>query len=113
MEAALHAVFVSEEDFGPVVAANTAACRLLGYERTELLGASARSWVADAEVAAHVYGRLRHAGATVRSEATLRRKDGNLVRIGYWATRTSIAGIDFLLTVTDPIAEAIVVDETV
>jgi PAS domain S-box-containing protein len=103
-------VIVAEEDFGRILAVNSAACRLFGYERAELLAGTARLWVTDDEVAAHVYEQLRPLGASVRAEATVRRKDGTLVRIGYRSTRTRVAGIDFLLTITDPIAEATPVD---
>lgn len=107
METSSHAVIVSEEDFGRILAVNLAACRLLGYERAELLNGTARLWVADEDVAAHVYDRLRGRDSHVRSQARLRRKDGTVIRIAYWASRTTVGGIDFLLTVTDPIAEAI------
>jgi PAS domain S-box-containing protein len=107
-----HAIIVSEEDFGPVIAVNEAACRLLGYSRQELLRLPSTTWAAsEREVVAHVYDRLRRRGSHVRATARLRRKDGTLVEIDYWASTTKVSGMDFLLTVTDPIDQAVVVSE--
>jgi len=109
VEGSPHAIFVSEEDFGPIVAVNEAACRLLGYTREELLALPSTTWAAsDREVVAHVYDRLRRRPAHVREVARLRRKDGTLIAIGYWASTTKVSGLDFLLTVTDPIDQAVV-----
>lgn len=106
-----HAVLVSEEDYGRVLAANEAACRLLGYTLEELLEGSPRAWsAADPDVVAHVYERLARPPASVRSTARLRRKDGAVVEIGYWASTTRVSGMDFLLTITDPVDEAVLVD---
>jgi PAS domain S-box-containing protein len=111
VRSAPHAVFVSEENYGRVLAANDAACRLLGYELEELLRASPRSWsAADPEVVAHVYERLSRPPASLRSTARLRRKDGTVIEIGYWASTTQVSGMDFLLTITDPIDRAVVVE---
>lgn len=108
-----HAVFVSEENYGRILAANEAACRLLGYELEELLAGSAREWsAAEPDLVAHVYERLAHPPATVRSTARLRHKDGTVIEIGYWASTTQVSGLDFLLTITDPIDRAVVVEPT-
>lgn len=112
VRASPHAVLVSEEDYGRVLAANEAACRLLGYELEELLQGSARTWsAAEPDLVAHVYQRLARPPASVRSTARLRRKDGSLIEIGYWASTTQISGMDFLLTITDPVDQAVVVSE--
>jgi PAS domain S-box-containing protein len=106
-----HAVFVSEENYGRILAANEAACRLLGYELEELLQGSARQWsAAEPDVVAHVYERLSHPPASVRATARLRRKDGTVLEIGYWASTTEVSGLDFLLTITDPVDRAVVVE---
>ena len=106
-----HAVFVSEENYGRILAANEAACELLGYGLEELLEGSPRDWsAADPDVVAHIYERLAHPPASVRSTARLRRKDGTVIEIGYWASTTQVSGLDFLLTITDPVDRAVVVE---
>lgn len=110
IESSPHAIFVSEEDLGPVLAVNEAACRLLGYSREELLRLPPATWWAnEPDLVAHVYDRLRRPGSHVRATARLRRKDGTLVEIGYWASPTKVSGLDFVLTVTDPVDQAVVV----
>jgi PAS domain S-box-containing protein len=111
VRSAPHAVFVSEEGSGRVLAANDAACALLGYELDEILGNSARTWsAAEPDVVAHVYAELSRPPANVRSTARLRRKDGAIVEIGYWASTTEVSGLDFLLTITDPVDRAVAVE---
>jgi PAS domain S-box-containing protein len=105
-EASSHAVIVSDEDSGKYVAVNDAACELLGYDREELLAMSARDVAMRAPGAVReVYDRLAH-GEAVRATARLRRKDGTVAEIDYWATHTKVAGLEFLLTVTEPVAGA-------
>ena len=106
VEASEHAVFVSEEFSGVYVAVNQAAARLLGYTRAELLKMRATQISARsaAEVRA-IYEELLHTGE-IRKTARLRRKDGTVIEIDYFGTKTKVGGIDFLLTVTDPISLA-------
>ncbi|HET7571856.1 MAG TPA: PAS domain-containing protein [Gaiellaceae bacterium] len=106
VEQASHAVFVSEEDFGRLVAVNEAACTLLGYPRDELLRLTARDYAIDGEHALEVYERLRVHRSSVYEQTRLRRRDGTVVEIGYWGSHTRLGGVDFLLTVTEPIERA-------
>ena len=99
------------DEQGRLLAANEAACRLLGYELPELLALSPRSWeAAEPDLVAHLHERLSRPPAAVRATARLRRKDGAVVEIGYWASTTRVAGMDFVLTITDPVDEAVVVE---
>ncbi len=101
-----YGVVVSEEDWGTVLAVSDAFCELVGYSRAELLElrAGALSARSRDEVEA-VYDELSRLGR-VASTARLTRKDGAVVEIGYRAARTRVGGIEFLLTITDSIESA-------
>jgi PAS domain S-box-containing protein len=74
-------VFISTPD-GRCVDVNTAACRLLGYARDELIGRSITELVSpdDLPRQSAVVGKIR-AGGTDVSEWTMRRKDGTSVPV--------------------------------
>ncbi len=110
IESCEHGVFVTEEYWGAVLAVNDAACRLLGYSREELLGMHAGAQSAKPREEVHAtYDEIRASGLAFRT-ARLIRRDGSIIEIDYWGTRTRVAGIDFLLTVTEPIVKARVVE---
>ena len=93
------AVVLTDDDLR-YVAANDAACDLLGYSRPELLAL---------EVSDVVLGEpegLRHAsravidGATHHGTARVRRKDGSEVDVAYVSFRGSISALQQVVTVT-------------
>jgi PAS domain S-box-containing protein len=97
-EAALHgpvAVFVADE-FMRYVAANDAACVLLGYTRDELLGLHVTD-VASAPVAPELYAEMLRRGSSV-GVTPVRRKDGTVVQLTYCAGKTQIAGMPFYVS---------------
>jgi PAS domain S-box-containing protein len=81
------AVFVADEE-GRYVAANQAACSLLGYSREELLGLRV-SDVADTSVK---WEEMRREG-NVTGVSTLMCKDGSTIEFQYVAGATSVAGM--------------------
>jgi PAS domain S-box-containing protein len=98
-----HAVLVSEEGPGKVIAVNEAACRLLGYSRDELLRMRPAEWSArSAEELTEIYEQLNSRRAFTAT-ARLRRKDERLVEVDYWGSWTHVGGIGYLLTVTEPV----------
>ena len=110
VEFSRHAVFVTSEDGQLTVAVNDATCILLGYTREELLQIPARA-LADRtpEELEEIYSSMRAArDRAVRRTARWRRKDGAVVEIGYWGTQTTVGGIGYLLTLTDPVETAVV-----
>jgi PAS domain S-box-containing protein len=109
LDASQHGIFVSDEASGRFVAVNDAACRLLGYERGELLRLTARAIAVRAAVDVDAaYDELLRTGSVTRT-AQLRRADGAVVEIGYADSPTQVARMDFLLTLTDAIGTARVV----
>jgi PAS domain S-box-containing protein len=108
VEYSRHAVFVTGEDGELTVAVNDAACTLLGYTREELLRIPARA-LADRtpDEMDEIYRAMRTARQRpLRRTARWRRKDGSVVEIGYWGTWTTVGGIGYLLTLTDPVETA-------
>jgi PAS domain S-box-containing protein len=81
------AVFVADEE-GCYVAANQAACALLGYTREELLELR----VTDVTDTTGKWDEMRREG-NVSGISTLRRKDGSTVDFRYVAGATSVAGM--------------------
>lgn len=108
IETSRHAVFVSSHAGDLILAVNQAACELLGYTRDELLQGPPSAFTARGEAELRgVYEELQSPGATIRAEAQLKRKDGALVTIGYWGSWVQVTGVDYLLTITDPIDSAL------
>jgi PAS domain S-box-containing protein len=64
--------------------ASEAACRLLGYERADLLRLGAATLVADHEPAADLYAAYLAQGEQ-NGRLSLRRQDGSLINAGYHA----------------------------
>jgi PAS domain S-box-containing protein len=98
-EAAEHAPFsvlVADEE-GRYVAANVAACLMLGYTRDELLEL-AMTDVARYEEAPGEYEELIDTG-TKLGVSELTRKDGTTVRFSYVAGATVVAGMSVFVAV--------------
>jgi PAS domain S-box-containing protein len=90
------AVFVADEH-GRYVAVNQAACKLVGYEREELLELRVTDLV-PAEEAAAPWGEMVADGVK-RGIATLRCKDGGTVEFRYVAGATRVAGMPVYVSV--------------
>jgi PAS domain-containing protein len=95
-----HAVFVSEEG-GRVIAVNDAACVLLGRTRTEL---HADLLVNLTSTDAPVPFSPGESEGVVKCEVDWLRSDGATVQLRSWSSRTMINGIDYMLTLTEPIS---------
>jgi PAS domain S-box-containing protein len=90
------AVFVADEH-GRYVAVNQAACKLVGYEREELLGLRVTDLV-PAEEAAQPWAEMVADGVS-RGTARLLRKDGSAVEFRYVAGATKVAGMPVYVSV--------------
>lgn len=89
------AAFVFEDDEN-YVAVNDAACELTGYTREELLELPVHALGADPERTLRNL-RLVSAGEREGGTAKMRRKDGTVLDVSYRASRTTIAGMPFLI----------------
>jgi len=80
-EGLLESVLVVDPDSLAIVTVNSAAARLLGVERETLIGRPLLDWIADPQD--HVYWQEWGQGIreTLESEATVRRADGQLLRV--------------------------------
>jgi PAS domain S-box-containing protein len=99
IEHAPAAVIVADDD-GRYVAANSFACRMLGYDRAELLALHVTE-VAPYEEASAEFAEL----LSIRSRSgtsRLRRKDGTDVIFTYRAGETKIAGLTYYVAVGWP-----------
>jgi PAS domain-containing protein len=92
-----HAVFLVEEA-GRIVAVNDAACRLLGYVRHELIGINAIG-VAPGLSDDLQSLRQRH---VFRRVITWAHSEGSGASVGCWLSEVTVAGLPFVLIVTDP-----------
>lgn len=79
---------------GHVIECNEAAARLLGYERTDLLGRNVNDLCADADDLRTVTRSLRDLGSVSDLELRLRRKDGSVVWVTATANRLQLASGD-------------------
>ncbi len=94
------AIFVADEN-GRYVAVNTLACDLLGYTRSELLELTAHD-LAPEEPVADQFGELERKGS-LSGTTVLRHKDGGDVRIEWHASRTTVAGMEFFVSLGRPL----------
>lgn len=95
-----YAVLVADENMR-YLAANDAACALLGYGRDELLTLSVPDLVVESN-AAELYDEfLRDRGQ--RGTITLRRKDGGVLRATYDARETRVGGLPYYVSVLAPV----------
>jgi PAS domain S-box-containing protein len=95
LDEARFAAFVFEEDEN-YVAVNEAACALTGYTREELLALPLRELSAQPERTLRNLQRVS-SGEREGGTAKMRRKDGSVIDVRYRASRTSIAGMPFLI----------------
>ena len=94
------AIFVADEE-GRYIAVNAFACDLLGYSRSELLSLTVQEIAPDAAVASS-FAKLQREGA-LAGTTVLRHHDGRDVAIEWRATRTTAAGMEFFVSVANPI----------
>jgi PAS domain S-box-containing protein len=94
------AIFVADENTR-YVAVNAFACELLGYTREELLELSVHE-IAPSDPVADSFEQLGRSGA-LRGHSILRRKDGGDVAIEWAASRTTVAGMEFFVSVGTPV----------
>lgn len=105
-----HAVFLSSESDGLYVAVNDAARRLTGYERAELLTLTARNLSARSPTEVDTHYEQPRERRYLRGTARIRRSDGTEVEIDCWGSRTRLGGGELLLTVTDAVGTARLVE---
>ena len=96
------AVLLSDDDLH-YVAANDAACELLGYSRGELLALDVSKVMQSEPEQLRRASRAVMDGATYHGSATLRRKDGAEIDVGYVSFRGSISTLEQVVTVTWPL----------
>jgi PAS domain S-box-containing protein len=89
------AVFVFDAD-GHYVAANSAACRLLGYAREELLSRRIGELAVDPREAMRAYLGVAE-GRAAEGTTRVRRADGSEITLRFRGSRTTIAGVTFYL----------------
>ena len=94
------AIFVADEN-GRYIAVNAFACELLGYTRSELLALTVQEIAPDADVSAS-FAELERSGS-LSGTTVLRHKDGSDVTIEWRATRTTAAGMEFFVSVANPL----------
>jgi PAS domain S-box-containing protein len=94
------AIFVADEN-ARYVAVNAFACELLGYTREELLELS----VHEVAPGAAVIPSFQELGRSGRLSGTtaLRHKDGSDITIEWHASRTTVAGMEFFVSVATPV----------
>jgi PAS domain S-box-containing protein len=95
------AIFVVGDDLR-YVAVNRSACELLGYEREELLGLTAREVMPDVDVDELLLLVIRDRRRSGRW--TFLRKGGEPVEVEFRASEASIAGMPFLVSACWPVA---------
>ncbi|MFO1266700.1 MAG: PAS domain S-box protein, partial [Rubrivivax sp.] len=102
------ALVVGKIDSGAFVEVNAAFVALSGYARQDVLGRSSSEfglWQ-DPAFRTAVYTRLHEEGSVPATDATLRRKDGDLVEVSFSSRRVEIAGeVRFLSMIADMTAQ--------
>ena len=93
------AIFVLGED-RKYVAVNAFACRLLGYERGELLALDPADVGPEPDVVAHLAELNRHGSA--EGKAQLKAKNGELIGVTYRASETTAARMHFWISIAFP-----------
>ena len=93
------AIFVMGDD-RKYVAVNETACRLLGYERSELLALDPSEVVPESDVEAHL-DQLDRTGV-LEGRVQLRAKNGDLIPVRYWASAASAAHMRFWISIAFP-----------
>lgn len=85
---------ISEE--GQYVACNDALCELTGYSRRELLDMNAGAKL-PADEAARLNFEQAASGERPWGFGQLRRKDGTVVGVNYWLTRTVVGSVPYFV----------------
>ncbi len=93
------AIFVLGDDM-KYVAVNETACKLLGYERDELLALGPADLALDSDLD-EGFGELGRTGK-LTGTARLRTKSGEIVQIAYNASETTAARMRFWISVGFP-----------
>jgi len=93
------AIFVIGDD-RKVVAVNATACRLLGYEREELLALDPADFAPEADLDARFQELLLTGELSGRTQ--LRTKSGELIDVGYRTAATTAARMRFWISVVIP-----------
>jgi PAS domain S-box-containing protein len=93
------AIFVIGDD-RKYVAVNETACRLLGYERAELLALDPAVLAPEADVEAHL-ATLKRDG-DVSGTISLRAKNGEVMEFTYRASESTVAHMLFWIMVAFP-----------
>jgi PAS domain S-box-containing protein len=96
IDAAPVLVFVAD-DGGNYVAVNNSVCETLGYTRAEMLGKRV-SEVAIAPEAPDLYEAMMREGSA-SGVTHIRRRDGTLVRMRYYASEVTVARVQFWVSV--------------
>jgi PAS domain S-box-containing protein len=94
------AIFVADEE-GRYIAVNAFACDLLGYDRSELLSLTVQEIAPTERVDERLAALAR--GGVLDGIAVLRHKDGSDVTVEWRATRTTTAGMEFFVSVVNPV----------
>jgi PAS domain S-box-containing protein len=92
-------IFVMGDD-RKFVAVNETACRLLGYERAELLGLDPSELAPESDLDARL-GELARAGA-LEGRVMLKAKNGDLIPVRYRASAATAAHMRFWISVAFP-----------
>lgn len=97
-EALEHAPFgaLVLDDAGRYLAANRTACRLSGYERSELLELSPADLAIEPEVVAHRLGEMA-SGELEHGQTRMRCKDGTLISVEYRVGATRSGGLPYFV----------------
>jgi PAS domain S-box-containing protein len=93
------AIFVMGDD-RKYVAVNETACRLLGYERAELLGLDPAELAPESDVDARLEELART--GSLEGRVTLRAKNGDLIPVQYRASAATAAHMRFWISVAFP-----------
>jgi PAS domain S-box-containing protein len=96
IDAAPALVFVADDE-GSYVAVNNSACETLGYTRAEMLGKRVTE-IATAPEAPDLYEAMMREGSA-SGVTHIRRRDGTLVRMRYYASKVTVAHVGFWISV--------------
>lgn len=91
------AVFVADEHMR-YVAVNEYACKLLGYEREELLALKISDVAGESDKSGDAFRQLLLTGS-LDGVTSIRRKDGTEIPFAYRASETAIAGMTLYVSV--------------
>jgi PAS domain S-box-containing protein len=93
------AALLVSDDTLRYVAANDAACELLGYSRDELLSLRVRDVLQQPEASLRESARRVSDGQIAHGTLNARRKDGDSFPVQFVSTPAAVGGLPFVLTV--------------